>query len=102
MRLMPPADSYRHNDIHLRDCPPDIPENAHFHLVALLPGSSDVIPVRSGELVPGQYQSVMLFELDGPHSRKVEVQICGGSDQGADIHTALNVCPLRPGNLTSP
>ena len=53
MRLIPPADSYRYNDIHLRDCPPDEPENAHSHLVALLPGSPEVIPVYSGELELG-------------------------------------------------
>lgn len=76
-QLVPPDKPYQHNDIHLRDCPPDEPENAHAHLVALLLGRSESIPLRQGELVLGQYQSLLLFELDGPRSRRVEVQICG-------------------------
>ncbi len=62
---------------HVRDCPPDEPENACSRPVALLPRSSEVVTVRPGELAPGQYQSVMQFELDGLRSRKVEAQICG-------------------------
>jgi secondary thiamine-phosphate synthase enzyme len=76
-RLIPPNDRYLHNDIDLRDCPPDEPENAHSHLAAMLLGSSEVIALAGGELQLGQYQSVMLYELDGPRQRKVNVQIYG-------------------------
>lgn len=76
-RLIPPADRYLHNDIALRDCPPDEPENAHSHLAAMLLGSSEVIALAGGEPVLGQYQSVMLYELDGPRDRKVCVQVFG-------------------------
>ena len=76
-RLIPPGDKYLHNDIALRDCPPDEPENAHSHLAAILLGSSEVIALAAGELVLGQYQSVMLYELDGPRKRKVNVQVYG-------------------------
>lgn len=76
-KLVPAGDNYLHNDIHLRDCPPDEPENAHSHIAALLFGSSEAIPVANGELAIGQYQSVMLIELDGPRPRTVNVQICG-------------------------
>lgn len=76
-RLIPPGDRYLHNDIALRDCPPDEPENAHSHLAAMLLGSSEVIALSEGELVLGQYQSVMLYELDGPRTRKVNVQVYG-------------------------
>lgn len=76
-RLVPPADRYLHNDIALRDCPPDEPENAHSHLAAMLLGSSEVIALAKGELVLGRYQSVMLYELDGPRTRKVNVQVYG-------------------------
>lgn len=75
--LIPPDNRYLHNDIALRDCPPDEPENAHSHLAAMLLGSSEVIPLANGELVLGQYQSVMLYELDGPRQRKVSVRIYG-------------------------
>ena len=76
-RLIPPDAGYLHNDIALRDCPEDEPENAHSHLAAMLLGSSEVIALADGELVLGQYQSVMLYELDGPRRRKVSVQIYG-------------------------
>jgi secondary thiamine-phosphate synthase enzyme len=76
-RLIPPNDRYLHNDIALRDCPPDEPENAHSHLAAMFLGSSEVIALAEGELQLGQYQSVMLYELDGPRKRKVNVQVYG-------------------------
>lgn len=76
-RLIPSGDRYLHNDIALRDCPPDEPENAHSHLAAMLLGSSEVIGLAEGALVLGQYQSVMLYELDGPRRRKVHVQVYG-------------------------
>ena len=76
-RLIPPGESYLHNDIALRDCPEDEPENAHSHLAAMLLGSSEVIALAGGELVLGQYQSVMLYELDGPRRRRVSVQVYG-------------------------
>ena len=76
-RLIPPRDRYLHNDIALRDCPPDEPENAHSHLAAMLLGSSEVVTLADGEMVLGQYQSVMLYELDGPRTRRVSVQVYG-------------------------
>jgi len=76
-RLIPAGNKYLHNDIHLRDCPENEPENAHSHLAAMLLGSSEVIPLVNRELVLGQYQSVMLYELDGSRQRKVSVQIYG-------------------------
>jgi len=66
-----------HNDIHLRDCPPHEPENAHSHLIAMLLGSSEVIPILDGELDLGRWQSVMLVELDGPRQRTVSVRLFG-------------------------
>lgn len=76
-RLIPPSDRYLHNDIDLRDCPPDEPENAHSHLAAMLLGSSEVVSIADGDMILGQYQSVMLFELDGPRQRQVSVQVYG-------------------------
>jgi len=76
-RLIPPDDRYLHNDIALRDCPENEPENAHSHLAAMLLGSSEVVALMGGELVLGRYQSVMLYELDGPRERRVSLQIYG-------------------------
>lgn len=76
-KLVPADKKYLHNDIHLRDCDPDEPENAHSHLIAMLLSNSEVIPIASGELTIGQWQSVMLAELDGPRQRTVQIQIIG-------------------------
>lgn len=76
-RLIPPGDRYLHNDIALRDCPDDEPENAHAHLAAMLLGSSESIPVADGALMLGQYQSVMLCELDGPRRRTIGIHLSG-------------------------
>ena len=76
-KLIPAGERYLHNDIHLRDCPLDEPENAHSHLAAMLLGNSEVIAIKDGDLVLGQWQSVMLLELDGPRNRKVSIQLIG-------------------------
>jgi secondary thiamine-phosphate synthase enzyme len=76
-RLVPADQPYRHNDIHLRDCPPDEPKNAHSHICAMLYGNSEVVPVNDGSLGLGRYQSIMLVELDGPRERTVNVQFTG-------------------------
>jgi secondary thiamine-phosphate synthase enzyme len=76
-KLAPPDDKYLHNDLHLRDVPPNEPENAHSHLMAMTLSTSEVIPVVEGKLGLGTWQSVLFFELDGPRIRTVSVQITG-------------------------
>ena len=93
---------YLHNDIHLRPDSDDErqrciengwdvendpealakwraqePINAHSHLMAMLLGSSEAIPVHGGKTVLGQWQSVMLVDLDGPRDRTVGIQVTG-------------------------
>ncbi|NEO33582.1 MAG: YjbQ family protein [Symploca sp. SIO3C6] len=76
-KLAPESDKYLHNDLHLRDVPPDEPINAHSHLMAMTLSTSEVIPIFNGKLALGTWQSVLLFELDGPRKRTVFVQISG-------------------------
>lgn len=76
-RLAPPWEAWLHNDIAQRDCPPDEPENAHSHLLAMLVGSSETVSVVDGALDLGQWQSVMLVELDGPRERTLSLRIWG-------------------------
>ncbi|WP_299413078.1 secondary thiamine-phosphate synthase enzyme YjbQ [Acaryochloris sp. IP29b_bin.148] len=76
-QLAPAHQRYLHNDLHLRDVPEDEPENAHSHLMAITLSSSEVVPIVAGQLALGIYQSVLLFELDGPRYRTVFVQILG-------------------------
>ncbi|MDE5071440.1 MAG: secondary thiamine-phosphate synthase enzyme YjbQ [Trichodesmium sp. St16_bin4-tuft] len=76
-KLAPESDKYLHNDLHLRDVPPDEPINAHSHLIAMTLNNSEVIPVMDGKLALGTWQSVLFFELDGPRKRNVLVQVTG-------------------------
>lgn len=76
-QLVPSDGKYLHNDIHLRDCPPDEPENAHSHLCSMLLGNSEAVPIQNRQISLGTYQSIMLVEFDGPRSRQINVQIFG-------------------------
>ncbi|MDT9338768.1 secondary thiamine-phosphate synthase enzyme YjbQ [Trichodesmium erythraeum 21-75] len=76
-KLAPESDKYLHNDLHLRDVPPDEPINAHSHLIAMTLNNSEVIPIMDGKLALGTWQSVLFFELDGPRKRNVLVQVTG-------------------------
>lgn len=76
-KLAPESGKYLHNDLHLRDVPPDEPINAHSHLMAMMLSTSEVIPIVDGKLAMGTWQSVLFFELDGPRKRSVFVQIYG-------------------------
>jgi secondary thiamine-phosphate synthase enzyme len=66
--------AWRHNDPLYSDCDRG---NAASHLRAALLGTSAVLAVRDGELVRGQWQSIILAELDGPRTRSISIQILG-------------------------
>ena len=58
-KLAPPTAKYLHNDLHLRDVPPDEPINAHSHLIAMMLNNSETIPLVDGQLALGTWQSVL-------------------------------------------
>ncbi|WP_038014226.1 secondary thiamine-phosphate synthase enzyme YjbQ [Synechococcus sp. WH 8016] len=71
----PPGANWKHDDLELRrGIPDDEPRNAHAHLQALMLGNEVTVNVRKGALQLGQYQEVMLVELDGPRQRRVSLQ----------------------------
>ncbi|HLO86681.1 MAG TPA: secondary thiamine-phosphate synthase enzyme YjbQ [Nostocaceae cyanobacterium] len=76
-KLAPATDKYLHNDLHLRDVPKDEPINAHSHLMAMMLNTNEVIPIVEGKLGLGTWQSILFFELDGPRTRTVLLQISG-------------------------
>jgi secondary thiamine-phosphate synthase enzyme len=76
-KLAPESERYLHNDLHLRDVPPDEPMNAHSHLMAMMLSTSEIIPVVDAKLALGTWQSVLFFDLDGPRKRSVLLQISG-------------------------
>ena len=51
------------------------PSHAWSHMASSILGPSLTIPVSSGKLVLGTWQSVMLVELDGPRERDVHVTL---------------------------
>ncbi|HKW87440.1 MAG TPA: secondary thiamine-phosphate synthase enzyme YjbQ [Candidatus Acidoferrales bacterium] len=73
-RLVGRFDYWRHNDPRLSEC---YRKNADSHLRAMLLGHSLSLPVANGELAIGNWQSVILAELDGPRERSVQIQVLG-------------------------
>ena len=53
--------------------------NADPHLRALLLGHSLTLQVSGGEVVLGQWQRILMAELDGPRARSLRIQILGVS-----------------------
>ena len=77
LSVAPPDAKWLHNDIHLRDCPPDEPENAHAHIIQMLLGQAQTFIVHDGAPVLGRWQSLLMVELDGPRTRTLAVQVVG-------------------------
>lgn len=63
-----------HNDPDHSDCDRF---NADAHLRALLIGQTLSLQVSRGEIVLGQWQRVLLAELDGPRARSLRIQVMG-------------------------
>ncbi|KAK1748435.1 YjbQ family protein [Skeletonema marinoi] len=67
------------DDVELQKWRDQEPINAHSHLISMMLGSSESIPVVDGKMVIGQWQSVLLVDLDGPRTRTVGIQLMGNS-----------------------
>jgi secondary thiamine-phosphate synthase enzyme len=51
--------------------------NADSHLRAMLLGHNLTLQISGGEVVLGQWQRILMAELDGPRARSLRVQIFG-------------------------
>jgi secondary thiamine-phosphate synthase enzyme len=67
---------YLHNDPAHSDCDR---QNADSHLRAMLLGHSLTLQISGGEIVLGQWQRILMAELDGPRARSLRVQVFGVS-----------------------
>ena len=67
---------YRHNDPEHSDCDR---MNADSHLRAMLLGHSLTLQISGGEIVLGQWQRILMAELDGPRARTLRAQVLGVS-----------------------
>lgn len=82
-KIAPKKAYWEHNDLRKRTenlvCSPGASDcqNAHSHLLQLLMGTSETIPVVEGKLSLGPWQRIFLIELDCPRDREVIVQVIG-------------------------
>jgi secondary thiamine-phosphate synthase enzyme len=67
---------YRHNDPAWSDCDR---HNADSHLRSLLLGASLALQIVDGDVVLGEWQSIIMAELDGPRERTLRFQAMGVS-----------------------
>ena len=67
---------WMHNDPDHSDCDR---MNADSHLRAMLLGHNLTLQISGGEVVLGQWQRILMAELDGPRARSLRVQIFGVS-----------------------
>jgi secondary thiamine-phosphate synthase enzyme len=72
--LISKDDYYRHNDPAWSDCDR---HNADSHLRSLLLGTNLSLQIAGGELILGEWQSVIMAELDGPRERTIRIQAMG-------------------------
>ncbi len=73
-KLVGRLDYWRHTDPKLSECDR---KNADAHLRAMVLGHTLSVPVRDGALALGNWQSIILAELDGPRERALQVQVLG-------------------------
>jgi thiamine phosphate synthase YjbQ (UPF0047 family) len=92
LTLAPPNKPYLHNDLDYRVGPEGWkggdeawrefrrtqPVNTHSHLIAMMLGTSESIPISEGVMKKGKYQSILAVDVDGPKTRGIAVQITGG------------------------
>ena len=67
-------EEWMHNNPDHSDCDR---MNADSHLRALLLGHNLTLQVSGGEVVLGQWQRILMAELDGPRARSLRIQIFG-------------------------
>lgn len=67
-------DYFRHNDPEHSDC---VRSNATAHLRSTLLSRSLSVPIESGHLALGRWQSIVFADLDGPQKRSILAQIIG-------------------------
>jgi secondary thiamine-phosphate synthase enzyme len=68
---------YRHNDPAWSDCDR---HNADSHLRSMMLGTSVTLQVSDGDVVLGEWQSIIMGEFDGPRERLVRLQAMGIGD----------------------
>src|SRR5687767_13691533 len=89
---------WMHNDPAHSDCDR---MNADSHLRALLLGHSLTLQISGGEVVLGQWQRVLMAELDGPRARTLRIQVFGVSGADRELVGACLPASRPPASPTS-
>ena len=77
-RLVPVDISYSHDLFEVRqNVAPNERSNGNAHVKAFLLGSSETLPINSGNVGLGGKQSIFFVEFDGGRAREVHVKIIG-------------------------
>ena len=78
-RTAPKDMYYGHNDFAIRtvsvrpnECP-----NGHAHCQHMVLGTSETVPVIEGRALLGEFQRILVVELDEPKPRNIAVQVTG-------------------------
>lgn len=77
-RQVPIKGKYHHDKIFLREVPPDERINAYSHVRMLFFQSNIAIPIQGRKLMLGEWQRIILAEMDGafpPRDRTIIVSI---------------------------
>ena len=69
---------YRHNDPAWSDCDR---HNADSHLRSLMLGISLTLQIADGDVLLGEWQSIIMAEFDGPRERSIRLQAMGIATQ---------------------
>jgi len=86
---------FLHNCSWLRpECPSDEPMNFDAHMKAMFIGNSVSCPVKNGKLDLGQWQSVLLVEMDGKNRQREVVVMIDGEPKKSEIEQYLD--EVRP------
>jgi secondary thiamine-phosphate synthase enzyme len=78
-RWAPEGAGYRHDDLAARNAAAGERPNGHAHACAVLLGASVCLNVAHGRIELGEWQSVLLVELDGPRERQLSIQVVGAA-----------------------
>lgn len=71
-RIAPRGEEWKHNDPRYSDCDR---HNADAHLRAIVLGNGVTLQVADGTMTMGQWQRILMAELDGPRKRTLVLQV---------------------------
>ncbi|MCF7846885.1 MAG: secondary thiamine-phosphate synthase enzyme YjbQ [Candidatus Gracilibacteria bacterium] len=76
-----PDRKWKHNDLDGRApetmCASGECQNGHSHVIQMLLGSGETVPVQQGKMQLGTWQHLLFFELDRPRNREVVLSFVG-------------------------